>query len=502
MQAPFPSGRSHVHKHCVVGSGLTGTAACKYLASLGEDVVLVGPSENTGAHGACYDEGRIYRILDPHESWARLAERSISCFQGIEEESGIQFYQESGLLIFGVEDSFTRQTREVAARMKTRLEELSLEEISARFPWLRIPAGTQLGLLQTEKAGHLSPRKLCQAQLRLAARSGATYLDASVEAISREAEGAPLSVLLASGERIQAENVLVAAGVYTSVLPLLPEKVSMSLTGAQALLVEISAAAARDLSGMPSMIYEGETEESCFYLLPPIQYPDGSWLIKIGPSTAFDPPLCSLAEVDAWFRRGRLDPDFERLAICFLQELLPEVNMISRRPLLCVTDITPTQNAYIDLLAPGWGVCTGGNGWAAKSSDKIGNLAAQMMALPSHWGPDPELPRSWFRAVTPVALEPCDRLETALVRVEACGHILVSRVVDALRELTELLSAAPKLRARPERLAARLQARLAAHWGAAPSVLCGAAVDAAWAPAHPFIILVAGKLSVVVVLGA
>merc|ERR1719436_1949793 len=99
--------------------------------------------------------------------------------------------------------------------------------------------------------------------------------------------------------------------------------------------------------------------------------------------------------------------------------MLPNVTLLSWRPLLCVSDATPTLNPYIDILEPGWGICSGGNGWAAKSSDAIGHLAAQMMSLPGHWGPDPKLPREWFRAVTPHALLPTPQLETALARVDA-----------------------------------------------------------------------------------
>ena len=38
----------------------------------------------------------------------------------------------------------------------------------------------------------------------------------------------------------------------------------------------------------------------------------------------------------------------------------------------------------------------------------------QAKALPSHWGGGPDLPREWFRAVTPEALRPGPQLATAL----------------------------------------------------------------------------------------
>ena len=57
----------------VIGDVTTGTAAAKYLAHRGLSVALVGPTEGQhGALGACYDEGRIYRVLDPIDTYQRL----------------------------------------------------------------------------------------------------------------------------------------------------------------------------------------------------------------------------------------------------------------------------------------------------------------------------------------------------------------------------------------------------------------------------------------------
>jgi len=488
----------HVYKHCVVGHGLTGTAACKYLAQNGEDVVLVGPSEGNGAHGACYDEGRIYRILDPHQSWSTLAERSISRYESIAAESKIDFFQESGLLIFGTEDDFMKQTREVAAKMGTKLQVLNPAEISEKYPWLGVPSCTKLGLLQTKNAVHMSPRKLTAAQLQLATLSGTSYVDTAVEQITQSAEGGQLTISTENGMEVHAENVLVAAGCFTSLLPILPEKIVVTLTGAQAMLVEVSAETAKSLSHMPSMIYEGETEEDCYYLLPPILYPSGKWLIKIGPSTAFAPVLKTKADVDTWFSSGKLQPEFETKAQETFHSLFPQVDVVGCIPLLCVTDQTPTQNAYIDRLSANWGVCTGGNGWAAKSSDEIGLLAAQMMSLPTHWGPDPDLPQSWFKAVIPRALLPTSRLDTALAQVQCCEHVMLGSAIEALATLTQLLVMIPGLRGQPRKLSHHMQMHLANLWGSRPSVVC--ASGASWTPGHPYISLQADSLNVIVVM--
>lgn len=56
----------------------------------------------------------------------------------------------------------------------------------------------------------------------------------------------------------------------------------------------------------------------------------------------------------------------------------------------CVTSNTPSRRPYIDLLTPSLGVALGGNGYAAKSSDEIGRLAADLLVTGT-WS-DPNIP--------------------------------------------------------------------------------------------------------------
>lgn len=62
----------------------------------------------------------------------------------------------------------------------------------------------------------------------------------------------------------------------------------------------------------------------------------------------------------------------------------------------CVVTETPTTRPYIDMIHSQLGVAIGGNGYAAKSSDEIGRLAARMVL--GKW--DTELPRDLFKLRT------------------------------------------------------------------------------------------------------
>jgi sarcosine oxidase len=93
-------------QYAIVGRGLTGAAAARHLAEQVGGVVLIGPDEpvdrasHDGVFASHYDEGRITRTIDPDETWARFANRSIARYRDIETRSGIGFYAERGCLIW------------------------------------------------------------------------------------------------------------------------------------------------------------------------------------------------------------------------------------------------------------------------------------------------------------------------------------------------------------------------------------------------------------------
>ena len=88
----------------IIGAGLTGSAAAKYICETETNTVLIGPSEpkdkvnHKGIYGSHYDEGRITRISDSHYGWSYLAKKSIENYDLITSESEMNFYEEVGTL--------------------------------------------------------------------------------------------------------------------------------------------------------------------------------------------------------------------------------------------------------------------------------------------------------------------------------------------------------------------------------------------------------------------
>ena len=100
-------------------------------------------------------------------------------------------------------------------------------------------------------------------------------------------------------------------------------------------------------------------------------------------------------EVAAWYRAGTGDSEAVRELSRFLADLVPGLDIEAVLGGCCVTANTKDKAApYIDRLVEGLYVASGGCGYAAKSCDEIGNIAAGL-ALTGTWPSDTD--RELFR---------------------------------------------------------------------------------------------------------
>jgi sarcosine oxidase len=372
-------------QYAIVGRGLTGSAAARHLAEQVSGVVLVGPDEpaqrstHDGVFGSHYDEGRITRTIDPDETWARLANRSIQRYRDLEARSGIGFFSEEGCLIAGLANGESAQrlanVRHAADRLGVAYANFDDAGLRERFAYFRFPEGSD-GVFEASGAGYLSPRNLVRAQTELTERAGGTVIRQQVEAIHQREDHVDL--LLADGQTVTAGRVLVATGGFTNRPGLLPEPLDLAVYARTVAFFEVDEAEAERLAGMPSLICKPEDEMLGIYMLPPIRYPDGRIYLKIG-GDPVDVALETEADVRAWFRTGG-SPQALDYFVETMKAFMPDLRLGNVHAEPCVTSFTPTGYPAI-----GWtseraiAVMAGGCGAAAKSSDEIGRLGAELL---------------------------------------------------------------------------------------------------------------------------
>lgn len=372
-------------KQIVIGCGMMGAAAAKYLARSAEGVAVIGPDEpadsssHAGVFASHYDEARITRTIDPDPVWALLANRSIARYGAIETESGVRFYHEAGCLLVGPKrgggSSYVADVLSAAGDLGTPVEVLEGEGLAARFPFFAF-GGTPEGVHEATNAGYVNPRALVRAQSLLAERAGATIIRET--AVSVRPDGDGVIVATGSGQEYSAEQVLVAAGGFSINPALTPRPVDLKVFARTVAFFEIAENRLAEFAGMPSLIHEPDDPRDHIYLLPPVRYPDGKVYLKIG-GDPDDLQLNAEPDIRAWFRGGGRDSTRRHLKR-IIDGLVPGLADTEPTMAACVTSFTPSGYPAIGF-APGGriGVLTGGCGAAAKSSDEIGRLGAELL---------------------------------------------------------------------------------------------------------------------------
>lgn len=371
-------------KYIVIGGGMMGAAAARYLSQRSDGVGLIGPEEpqdyqsHAGVFASHYDEARITRRFDADLLWASFAERSIDRYREIEDASGIPFYSEAGCLFAGPQprsdaDYLYRATG-IAGSMGLEVEKLQSTSLQSRFPQFAFPSHV-LGYYEPTHAGHINPRALVRAQTVLARRGGVSHIDAVVTAVRDE--GSRVCVE-AAGETYHAERVLIAAGAFSNINNLLPRALDMRAAPRTVVFFELGDAALEVFGKMPSTIVFTDREEDHVYILPPVRYPDGKTYLKLGGDIETG-DLTRLEDLQAWFRSSGNSAERERLIETALQ-LMPALAGCPTSSAACVASFTPTGRPYAGFTGSSRiAVLTGGNFVAAKSSDELGRLGSVLL---------------------------------------------------------------------------------------------------------------------------
>ncbi|MEZ4594704.1 MAG: FAD-dependent oxidoreductase [Chloroflexota bacterium] len=386
----------------VIGKGLMGTAAARYLQAFGANTAVLGPDEpqnpqtHDGVFASHYDQGRITRRLSKDLAWATLADRSMAQYRELETRSGINFYEPTGGLFVGPADgshAYWQQAAAIGQRFGVAYDELSSDELAARLPRLHFPAGFA-GILEHAPAGYINPRGLIGAQLAVFAAQGGTILRETAVTVTHHPTH--LTIQTNEGNQYETRKLLIAAGGFSNCFGLLERPLPLRLKTETIILAEVDEAEAARLGDMPTVIYEIESPDlDGIYLLPPILYPDGRFYLKMGCDTHLDQTLPhDLEAIRRWFIHGDSDAILPAMRAA-LESIIPRLRAQSWQTKRCLITYTPHGKPLIDAVVPGQVyVATGGNGSSAKSSDAIGQLAASL-TWHGTWQ-DPELNATLF----------------------------------------------------------------------------------------------------------
>ena len=114
------------------------------------------------------------------------------------------------------------------------------------------------------------------------------------------------------------------------------------------------------------------------YLVPPTDYPDGTIRLKLGATLRTYRELPTAEAKRAWMRGDAHREELPGLR-SLLEALVPGLRAVAWETKPCLITETPSDLPFVAHLAPGLVVAAGGNGYAAKSANAIGALAADLL---------------------------------------------------------------------------------------------------------------------------
>nr|WP_278249541.1 FAD-dependent oxidoreductase [Nocardioides sp. IC4_145] len=387
----------------VVGAGPLGSATARHAAESGVRVLVVGPDEpddpatHEGTWAGYYDQGRLCHVLEVPLVTSMLAMRSRRRFADLTARTGIDFLTPTHSVTVlpggaGAGPSLWFD-RELLARnavdLGVEVDHLDEEQLAAAYPSLTFEPGHVA--LRERGAAILNPRALVQAELAAAVAAGAELVRDEVVGTERVGDAVRLSTR--GGRTALADRVVLATGAATNATGLLDRPLVTPTYGATVVLTEV---AGPDAVDMPTMMMMKVRDGERLYggiVMAPVPYPDRRWYLKTSGDSLLRHPLHSREEIAAWTRTGGDQADLEETR-ALLDELLPDLEVLSMRTRPCLVCATPSDRPYIDWADDRTVVVVEGER-GAMAADEIGRLAAGL-ALTGRWS-DP-LPHGVFAA--------------------------------------------------------------------------------------------------------
>ncbi len=386
----------------VVGLGPIGAGALRRAAASGARCAGIGQPEPASFHdhpgmfASHYDSGRVTRHVDPRFEWAELARRAIADYPHLEATSGIAFHHPSSVLYATDDPATVEAIDRIAHGLATHGIEIE-RRTGSGDERIALPHGVTV-FREGPPAGHVDPRRMIAAQLATAERAGAEVVRAIVTHLAHD--GHRWRVSLDDGRSMTAEGIVLAAGPHTDELvgalrpppSVAPE---LSVRGETVVTAVLDGDEQARLAGLPAVL--SPVDHPAFadvYAVPPTAYPDGTVRLKLGATRHAPFRLDDRSARTGWMRGDRhaseLD-DLRRLT----EALVPGMRALRWETKPCLLTDTPTDLPYVDHLAVGLVIAAGCNGYAAKSGDAIGAVAADLL-LAGRWV-DTVLDRDAFR---------------------------------------------------------------------------------------------------------
>jgi sarcosine oxidase len=373
-----------IYDFIIIGRGLVGSAAAKYISNQEKNVALIGPDEETVldqkiVFASHYDRARIQRIFGKDSVSTLLNYQSANEYASIENQTGINFHSTEGCLYVNPygKDEYLDRVLAQSQIFKSNYQPLETSEsLNSFMPDFNFPK-LSAGIFEPSPAGHINPRLLIKAQLKLFKKNGGKIYNDLVKEV--RCENNEMKIITHTGKIYQSKKVLLAPGAFINFFNLLKTKLVLTLKSETTIWAKTNADEALRLSKLPALLYKiNEPELDDIYLVRPLEYPDGNFYLKMGANFRDDVFFKSLIEIQDWFKSGSNEHDLKIIKQA-LTKLIPSLKVDKIQPKKCIVSYTQHGKTYIGEVDKNLFVAAGGNGYSAMSSDALGKIAATLL---------------------------------------------------------------------------------------------------------------------------
>jgi sarcosine oxidase subunit beta len=247
----------------ILGAGIMGLSTAWALARAGWAVRVVEQDTVPNPRGSSVDDHRLIRhAYGAAHGYMRMIDPAYRAWELLFAEAGARPYVETGVLaLAGAPGGWLAESRAALAEDGHAPADLAPAEIAARYPFL-MPEGIA-GAFHMPRGGVLLARRIVALLAEVLAARGVAITRATAKAVDE----AGAALVLADGQRLSADLLVVAAGPWgPRLLPGLPARVRP--TRQVVVRLDPPAAHAEAWARAPMLLDIGATDG--FYAVPPV----------------------------------------------------------------------------------------------------------------------------------------------------------------------------------------------------------------------------------------
>ena len=198
--------------YAVVGAGVFGAWIAYCLQAAGHKVILLDEYGPAGSRASSGGETRIIRCAyGSDEVYTRMANRSLSLWSNLCEQTGLNLLRRIGVLWLAMPDNeYAQGSREMLRKVGVRFEDLSAAELARRYPQIESKSGAVA--INEPESGALMARQAVHAVVEQFVKFGGVYRHAEVK--TPHGKGRLRSLLTNHRESIAADAFVFACGPW------------------------------------------------------------------------------------------------------------------------------------------------------------------------------------------------------------------------------------------------------------------------------------------------